>query len=203
METAESRRPLRQYFNKNKKLVDLYPDSYHKVGRVGYAVSLESRCSVWALTEAGADSFRRYGTVAIPSSRSLAQESFDQGFWGVRKPISGNSQGGSFAVESVAALVWNTPWGSGYHGCGVRIAIHGADPELIVKSCEMSSGLTTIQRQCAISLFYSFTWCGACCARWRRGGRNAFRTPATRRRSSASPCSRDAEYDVDEGAGRG
>ena len=45
------------------------------------------------------------------------------------------------------------------HGaCGVRNAIHGADPELIVKSCETSSGLTTIQRQCAIFLCYSFIW---------------------------------------------
>ena len=42
--------------------------------------------------------------------------------------------------------------------CGVRIAIHGTNAELIVRSCDTSSDLTTIQRQCAISLFYSFTW---------------------------------------------
>ena len=42
--------------------------------------------------------------------------------------------------------------------CGVRIAIHGTDAELIVTSCEKCSGLITIRRQCAIFLFYSFTW---------------------------------------------
>ena len=42
--------------------------------------------------------------------------------------------------------------------CGVRIAIHGTDAELIVTSCEKCSGLITIRRQCVISSFFSFAW---------------------------------------------
>ena len=42
--------------------------------------------------------------------------------------------------------------------CGVRIAIHDTDAELIVTSCEKWSGLITIRRQCVISSFFSFTW---------------------------------------------
>ena len=42
--------------------------------------------------------------------------------------------------------------------CGVRIAIHGTDAELIAASCQKCSGLITIRRQCVTSSFFSFTW---------------------------------------------